>query len=387
MSNDITDVWGRTFAQAGKPDNFVNLKELQDVTAQGEAGRAISLTVGGLNHRQLPVSIPINKDYYGLAFFTKPDMRLTDSNISRLRILTPMLSSDAASWPRVIRASLDARHYKQGTDSYLSPLVDPKQVFIPILSNQLISMSGWQDVELPTHTTEQGLYGEAFSYADGIASIYRTYDITANFRNLPGDPITSMFYYWTHYASAVFQGTLTPWPSNLKDNVVDYQTRIWRLVLDNKKRYVQKIACTGPAFPVGVSMGQFFNYEIDTPINRRDQIDISFRAIGAEYQDPILILDFNKTVILGNPDMGDNMRDRAGMVQIPFEYIYLFNHMGYPRIDPRTYELEWWVYNEQFAAMTGQGEEPQEELNLDEVDADGLDDYLSPEELSNSSNT
>ena len=68
MSNDITDVWGRTFAQAGKPDNFVNLKELQDVTAQGEAGRAISLTVGGLNHRQLPVSIPINKDYYGLAF-------------------------------------------------------------------------------------------------------------------------------------------------------------------------------------------------------------------------------------------------------------------------------------------------------------------------------
>jgi hypothetical protein len=386
MSNEIMDVWGRTFAQAGSPDTFVKLKELQDVTPQGEANRAISLTTGGINHRQLPVSIPINKDYYGLAFFTKPDMRLTDNNVSRNRVLTPMLSTDPLSWPRIIRASLDARHDKQGNESYLCPLVDPKQVFIPLLSNQLISMSGWQDVELPTHTTEAGLYGEAFSYADGIASIYRTYDITANFRNLPGDPITAMFYYWAHYASAVFQGTLTPWPSNLKENVVDYQTRIWRLVLDNKKRYVQKIACTGPAFPVGVSMGEFFNYELDTPINRRDQITISFRAIGAEYQDPILIIDFNKTVIIGNEDMADNMREQSGMVKIPFEYIYLFNHMGYPRINPITYELEWWVYNEQYVKMTGEQDATEQEVNTDMIDADGLGEYLTPDELSNSSN-
>lgn len=350
--SETADLWARTFAQGGVINN---VNDVLDRTPMGNPSRAIGETIRGLNHRNLANSIPINRDYYGLAFFTRPDMRMTTENLSRERIFSPLLTKRAESLPRAIRAMLDNRHNDHGDRSYPCPLVDPKQIFIPLLTNQLISMSGWQDVELPTFTSEKGVYGEEISYADGVASIYRTYDITANFRNIPGDPITSLFLYWIHYAALVYEGKLIPYTNNIVENTIDYQTRIWRIVLDSTKRWVQKIGCTGASFPIGISIGQNYNYEIDQPINRNDQISVQFRSIGAEYVDDILISDFNKTVVLGNADMADAARQNAGMMKIPYEYIYLFNHMGYPRIDPTTYELEWWIYTAEFQARLGGG--------------------------------
>lgn len=373
MSSETSDVWARTFAQGGVINS---INDVFDRSPMGDPTKAITETIYGLNHRSLANSIPINRDYYGLAFFTKPDMRMTAENLARERIFAPLLTKRANSLPRAIRASLDWRHTFHGENSYPCPLVDPKQIFIPLLSNQLISMSGWQDVELPTFTSEPGVYGEQISYADGIASIYRTYDITANFRNIPGDPITSMFLYWIHYASKVYEGKIVPYPNNITENTVDYQTRIWRLVLDSTKRWVQKIGCTGASFPIGVSVGQNYNYEIDTPINRNDQISITFRSIGAEYVDDILISDFNKTVCIGNPDMYDDQRDSANMMKVGYDYIYLFNHTGYPRINPQTFELEWWIYHDEFTAKAGAGDGESglpDNFSTDQVDAGGLE--------------
>ena len=373
MSNLFTDVWGRTFTQGG------NVNGISDVWARSAVGNpttAITETLYGLNHRSLANSIPINKDYYGLAFFTKPDLRLTASNCLKLRKFAPLLTSRETSLPRAIRAMLDFRHNDtdgHNNESYPCGLIDPKQVFIPLLTNQLISMSGWPDVELPTHTSDAGVYGEQFSFADGIAEIYRTWDMTANFRNIPGDPVTMLFYYWVLYAASVYEGTLTPYPDNIAENTIDYQTRIYRVVLDSSKRFVQKIACTGASFPTSVPMGAAFNFDTDTPINRNDQVSISFRCIGAEYMDDMIIHDFNAAVVMGNKDMQDDQRQNAKMTKVPYEYIFLFNHLGYPRINPMTFELEWWVYTDQFNAMTGEGRnQDMPDVNLDEVDAGDL---------------
>ncbi len=387
-ASNLVDVWGRALVQGGKIESYADVLER---TAMGDPSRAISKSFYGINHRNNAASIPINKDYYGLTLFTKPDMRMTADNISRNRLFTPMLTARENTIPRAIRASLDWRYMDHGENSYPCSLIDPKQIFIPLLTNLCLSNSGWQDTELPTHTTEPGLYGEAFSYADGIAAIYRTYDITVNFRNIPGDPITAMFYWWVHYASNVFEGIISPYNNNLTENVVDYQTCIWRLILDPTKRWVTKIGRSGPAFPIGVPMGAHFNHEIDTPINRNDQIPIQFRCIGAEYQDPILVLDFNNTVVLGNADMDDSRRASSGLVKVNYNMINGFNYMGYPRIDPTTYELEWWVYNQDLIAMLG-GDPGgvEEEMDMSQVDADGLgivessqpiEEYIDPQQV------
>lgn len=333
-----------------------SLGELLASTPMGNPRTAITETMWGLNHRSLANSIPINKDHYGLTFFTRPDMCLSQYNLRSDPRLAAMLDPDGNSYPRAIRAMLDARHNLINNDDqpYPSGLIDEKCAFLPLLSNQLVSMSGWEDLMLPTQSLKEGVYGETYSFVDGILENYRTYDITANFRNIVGDPITYLFFYWLVYAAGVYQGDLVPWESNIRNNRIDYQTRVYRIVLDHTKRYVQKIAYCGAAFPIGLQIGQHFNFESDAPINRtNDQISVTFRAVGAEYLTARAVYAFNKTVCMCNPSMYANNRVGMGLRKIPYEYIYLFNYQGYPYINLVTNELEWYTYEEELERIFG----------------------------------
>ena len=125
MSNVFTDVWARSFTQGGA------VNDVGDVFARGSTGNpntAITETLYGLNHRSISNSIPINKDYYGLAFFTKPDLRLDNANVSRLRKFAALLTTRENSLPRAIRAMLDTRHNTHNEESYLCGLIDPKKI-------------------------------------------------------------------------------------------------------------------------------------------------------------------------------------------------------------------------------------------------------------------
>lgn len=316
----------------------------------GSLTTAIGDSFYGINHRQQPGSISINKDFYGLTFFTRPRLNLTTANIRAVRELTPLLSGESTSIQRIIRSLLDPeliRRNDNGSDGR-TPFVDHQQAFIPILTNNLISMSGWPDVTAPTFTSQQGTYKEEFSIIDGLTKNYSTYDITANFRNIPGDPITALFYYWITYASNVYQGTIVPYSDMIINNEVDYNTRIYRLVLDSSKRRVQKIAACGAAFPWSTPLGAAFNFESDRPLNNsNDQITINFRCMGAMYQDDILVWEFNRTTELFNDGLQDGKREQL-YVMVPFAALGVFNNQGYPRINQDSYELEWWVPRDVF---------------------------------------
>jgi hypothetical protein len=136
------------------------------------------------------------------------------------------------------------------------------------------------------------------------------------------------------------------------ENEVDYQTRIYRLILDPSRKYVQKIAACGAGFPISAPIGAAFNFESDTPINRaNDQIQMTFRCVGAMYQDDILIDEFNRTVSMHNRDMETDSSRASEMTKLTPEYFNLFNFKGYPRINPDTYELEWWVNTADFKEL------------------------------------
>ena len=73
----------------------------------GSLTTAIGDSFYGINHRQQPGSISINKDFYGLTFFTRPRLNLTTANIRAVRELTPLLSGESTSIQRIIRSLLD----------------------------------------------------------------------------------------------------------------------------------------------------------------------------------------------------------------------------------------------------------------------------------------
>lgn len=319
----------------------------------GSISTAIGDNIRGINHRQAPSLIKINKDQYGLTFFTRPRMNLSDENIRVIRKMSPLLNTVEESYQRIIRCWLDPVNNKNGV--FTSPFVDASLPFIPLLSNSLLSLPGWPDMQMQFFTSHEGVMKEQYFQADGTETIYRQVDLTANFRNITGDPISALFGFWLTYMRGVYMGDLIPHPEMMINNEMDYNLRIYRLVLDETKRYVLNIGCTGAGAPASSPNGAKFNFvghHENGPINTDlNQVSVHFMNVGIEYDDPILAYDFNATMVkYFNPGMGDDQREGI-YHKLSFDEVGLFNFQGYPRINLDTYELEWWVRKSDYAAL------------------------------------
>ncbi len=343
----------------------LSLDDYFQSTHIGSIDKAIGNNLYGINHRQVETAVPSNKDMYGLTFFVRPQLNMLLDNIRNVRQFAPLTTTNILSIQRFVRCTLDPRlltgytlHNLKKENSFnvpaiKCPIIDNLTPFIPILTNNLNSISGWPDVTAATHTSKPGLYNEQFAMVDGMTRNYETFDIDASFRNTRGDPILYMFYIWLHYMSFVFEGKLIPYLDFITENEIDYNTRIYRLVLDKDRQKVTKIAATGAAFPISVPTGSFFDFNKEKPFNDQNKdITIRFKCMGVDYQDDITILEFNKTVITFNPSMSDDNRERF-MVKVSNALLPMFNNRGYPRINPLTYELEWWVKESVFTTRTG----------------------------------
>lgn len=301
----------------------------------------------GLNIPGRNAEIPINTENHGYTFFTRPTMNMTYDNLIVDRVLSNLLIEAPTSIQRMVRTYLDPNVLHE--ESLQCPWVDNHNPFIPLLSNNLISISGWPDFTLNTSTSQPGLYREEYSYVDDVPYNYETYDLQASFRNLQGDPISFMLLMWGWYQGLVYEGRIMPYPSMVMSNTIDYNTRIYRLIMDQTRTYVTRIGATGAAFPVAAPIGNIFNFEGDgaeTPFTTaNDQITVNFRCMGFTFYDYILIYEFNWLMNIFNPAMRGTDEDRGnnGMLKLlPREREY-FNYRAYPRINEDSLELEWWV--------------------------------------------
>lgn len=341
----------------------------------GSVTKAIGNNMFGINFRQTGNVVPRSKDMYGFTFFTRPQLNLRNVNITNYRGFYNLLTNNELSYQRFTRLLLDPRLALN--EDLSCPFVDDQNPFFSILTNNVMSVSGWPDLAVPTHTSEAGLYGEEHSFVDGVTNHFEAFDLDITFKNTKGNPLIYLFYIWIKYESLVFEGILNPYVDMITENEIDYNTRIYRVLLDQQKRYVTYIGATGASFPVNVPTGNIFDYNTDTPYNTKNsEINIRFRSIGFTAFEDILKLEFNKTVAIFNAGMRkvlefdrrapDSERSREnGMIsyKIPgCPYVKLphylsmsvdtdvfsnsffnVNHRAYPYINLVTNELEWWV--------------------------------------------
>jgi hypothetical protein len=329
----------------------------------------------GINHRGTGSPAPTNADQHGLTFFTRPNLNLSYDNLKSERIFLPLLDrrgSGVNSIFTAIRLLLDkdAFNGSKPGDVIKSNLVDNKNPFICLLSNNLLSLSGWQDIVIDTYTSKEGRARDAWSMADGIARIYQVTSMSASFRNMIGDPITLLFFYWVHYISLVYEGRITPKPESIVENEIDYMTRIYRLVLDPSRTYVRKISCCGAAFPTSVPIGASHNFSVDAPYNLENKdVSINFQVIGFEYLDPIIVREFNTVVALfAGGSINKNKgyvrianRDEKGKLTGEPDELNILNYRGIPYIDPITYELSWYMDKESYQKELKEGKNILEE--------------------------
>ena len=339
---------------AGQNENMRKLiDQVYIQSGFGAVKSGITRSLYGVNFAGTPNMVPINRDSYGLTFFTKPLMNMSEDNLRNNRILAQLLNTDANSSHRLIRCSLDSGLLRTNESETRftgggSPFVNPKSPFIPILSNNLLSMSGWPDMDAQIFTSGAGNWREEFSFVDGIVKDYRTWDATCSFRNIDGNLITSLFFYWLLYqASVAVVGDLMPYPIMNLSHEIDYQIGIYRLVLNAQRDTVTGIAKT-IAYPTSCPIGATFNFEANEALNgEQHQVSINFKCHGAEYNDEIVIDEFNRLVGYHDPDFRDERREQNYLLLPPSLY-RVFNGLAQPRINPYDYKLEWWVSNEDY---------------------------------------
>lgn len=357
-----------------------DLTTISRQSGMGDIYSAMQNMCYGINHRGTGNPVPNNLEHYGLTFFTRPLMNLTYHNLLSERRLQPYLTDDRYSLNRMIRAYLDpwsnmgrymdvGKNLPQEREEVIdSPLVDPNSPFINLLTNSLISLNGWPDDTMDTYTSTEGLMKEAFSIPDAPEKLMGVYDLTANFRNMAGDPITLLFHLWITYTKLVRLGKLQPYPEMLVRQEKDWETRIFRLTLDPTRTYVQKISSAVAGFPTANPWGASANFNSDKPVSEENsQISIPFRMHGIEYGDPVLIYEFNKIVSIFDPYMrteADNLHSlrtnldaddtiiegvKQGVyAKIDTTQLNPMNFRGRPRINPLTMELEWYARVDEF---------------------------------------
>ena len=332
----------------------------------GNLKREVSEVFYGINNNYTETPLPRNKDYDALLFMVRPQLNLTSANIRNNRLFYSLMTKVPLSMHRYVRCILDPRlmnisgevevdpvgNTSKASDGLKCPLVDNTNPFIPIVSNTFRSISGWPDVTLPTYTSGNGIYKQQYSQADGVTLNYESFDLDLSFRNMIGDPVIYLMYIWLHYMSSVFEGRLMPYMDFIVENELDYNTRIYKLTLDVSHTYVKKIAATGASFPISVPTGQFFDSNRDKPYNdQTDEFSIRFRNVGAQYNDDILIKEFNETVNIFNPLMRETFKGRLdnstkpsdSIIKIPKKLRIFFKNKGVPRIDQTTNELDWFI--------------------------------------------
>lgn len=326
-------------------------------TSLNTYGEGLYNTLMGFNHRQRGEFVPLNRDHQGLVFLTRPQFNLSTPNISNCGEFGELATDDEWSVERFVRCTLDPRC---GTNLYEHPihskLMNNRQAFIPVITNRIKTLSGVPDSQSQSHTVKQGLMGEEYAIVDSAPNNFAAYDVTMTCENLKGNVIYKLFRYWHLYPQFVKINKLNKYDDYVMAFRRDYDTRIYRLILDTSYNKVVDIWCSGVAYPTNSPDGQYFDYNKEDVFNTANlEQSFTFKCMGSFSTRALLMQEFNEAQICFNPEMEEDLLHAGGstLVRIPREFLGLFNNHGYPRINLDTRVLEWYIEADIYQEITG----------------------------------
>lgn len=208
-------------------------------------------------------------------------------------------------------------------------------------------------MRLNTWSSDPGLHKQVQVLPDDVAHNYREWDLTVNVQNTAGDPTSAMLFVWLHYMAAVKKGTMDPYYDYLLNDRIDFNTRVYRVILNQNRDRVEKIMACVAGFPTSNPIGMFGDFNRATPFSEQTkEISINIKCVGCIVYDPLLIDHFNKTVQAFCTSMKDGKREQS-MVKLTKAELTIFKFRVYPRIDPDTMEMQWWTKRDTYGQLAG----------------------------------
>ncbi|AFQ96778.1 phage virion structural protein [Erwinia phage phiEaH2] len=339
----------------------------------GLAAQRMTNPYMGFNHMMASNPTPINREYGGLTFITRPDFNLCFDNIANSRKMSNMASQPRSSLDYSILAALDPdfelgfsdppmvkgrRVNRLGTPFLSEIMFDNLQAFIPLLSTQLLSLSGMPDQSVDNWMSNEGIMREQWGMVDSTHEVNNQYSMSMTLNNPYGNPVMRMMGIWLEYMSGIKMGKFKPKMRNSIQRRIDYQSRAYGLrydALGNITRFWT--ACVG--WPMNDNAGQMANVDNSKPQMQDDTtINLNWQFIGARFDDPLYMEMFNAVVGMFNPDMlpvpgsvaSGNFQPIGSdqLVPIAPQLLPLFNYYGYPHIDTLRRKLTWYVYQNDY---------------------------------------
>jgi hypothetical protein len=332
-------------------------EDFRTISSGGSMNSPLSRSLQGFNITKTPeMGIPKSNKMQGLVFMTRPQLNMNTHNLMTQAYYHPLLSIRESSLHRYVRCTLDpylAVGFDGNGSGYpktpiASPLVDKYQAFIPLATNSLELMTGWPEIVVPTKTTEPGAYGFTYTQVDGVVAINGTYDLTLTFSSRQADPLLRLFSYWSRYSTDVFSGALLPYRCMIRRNEIDYNTGIYRILLDKNGKKLTDIAYVAKGTIATDPTGKIFDFDKNKVyIDNGETFQIVVKAEGIYYNEPFIIDNFNEVVRIFNNAMEDGLREQYMRLLVDSEKVTM-NYAAYPRINVDTHEFEWWVWKSDY---------------------------------------
>lgn len=259
--------------------------------------------------------LPVNSEYSGLTFITRPRLCLKSANLRTNRKMAPLDTLAKDSMAFMLRALLDtnlATDGKGGVDEKIqrqlleSPMFDLRNPFLVPACNALTHIGGLPDPMIQTTTTEGGFFCEDQTFVIGGDNLNRTYNLQLGFKDIQYGPISALFFYWIEYMRCVTRGLMAAYADDIDQQVMNYTVSIYRFNLDPSKQYITKYSKATGCFPTSVPFGGMMNKnQGEHFVNAATEFSIPFVANKVEYQDYAILLDFNTLMRRYCPTIND----------------------------------------------------------------------------------
>lgn len=341
----------------GKYTELIN--NVSRTTGSGSHQERFQDVFYGLNRLPQVAELPIHKEMQGMILFTRPDLNLSYDNISKVRQLSHLLTQDANSAMGAVKLALDpttqhgypilSRVFgKQRGPAVKSALTDMYNPYLSLLSNACVSMSPPPDLGISLYTSPEGVFREQWIMNDSIAENHGYYDLTCTFNNIKGNSVLMMLLSWVLYMGLLRIGRVSPHPHSRITNRMDYFTRIERFKFDESGRFIEQWFHTGASLPKSISVGAGFGLNKLEPYEYENKdISVQFGSVGAVYNDPIQLWEFNWRMMRWNTNLMDTVRAKH-FYKAPKVDDTITNWLGYPLINLATREMEWWIPKEDY---------------------------------------